>query len=118
HQALADVATLRFINDGRDSAYWGTAVVKFAHLLRLLTAAITHHVVFAFRRISAAGRTGHAHWGRSVAIDRIPVAATNSPSYVSRPSEVRLVRLRHVGVLSRVPQDVFGASLLRPVGGA
>src|SRR5258708_35446043 len=32
-------------------------------------------------------------------------------------SEIWFVRPRHVGVLARVPLDVFGASLFRPVGG-
>src|SRR5271168_3058682 len=37
---------------------------------------------------------------------------------VSRPSEIRLIRPWHVGVLSRVPLNVFGANLFRPVVGA
>jgi hypothetical protein len=45
-------------------------------------------------------------------------AATNSPSFVSGPSEVRLVRQWHIGVLPRVPLDVFGASLFFPFIGA
>src|SRR5713226_3068035 len=32
-------------------------------------------------------------------------------------SEIRLGRPRHIGVLSRVPLDVFGASLFRPLRG-
>src|SRR5271167_3672136 len=35
----------------------------------------------------------------------------------SCPSEIRLVRPRHFGVLSRVPLDVFGANRFHPVGG-
>src|SRR5271163_1634742 len=37
---------------------------------------------------------------------------------VSRPSEIWLIRPWHVGVLSRVPLNVFGANLFRPVVGA
>src|SRR5215467_864380 len=40
-----------------------------------------------------------------------------TPLRVSGPSEIRSVRPRHVGVLSRVPLDVFGASLFHPAGG-
>src|ERR1700674_2415993 len=36
----------------------------------------------------------------------------------SLPSEIRFVRPRYFGVLSRIPLDVFGANLLHPVGGA
>src|ERR1700682_6274021 len=41
---------------------------------------------------------------------------TAAPVY--RRSEIRLVRPRHCGVLSRVPPDVFGANRFRPVAAA
>src|SRR5580704_13915105 len=46
------------------------------------------------------------------------VSSSVLPRTFPAPSEVRFVRPRHIGVLSRVPLDVFGASLFLPVGGA
>src|SRR5438105_6878838 len=45
----------------------------------------------------------------------IPDAATLP--LACRPSEIRFVRPRHVGIPSRVPLDVFGAKQFRPIKG-
>src|SRR5262249_50724240 len=41
-----------------------------------------------------------------------------SSRILSRRSEIRLVRARHIRVLARIPLDVFGAGQFVPVGGA
>src|SRR5215469_8339490 len=45
---------------------------------------------------------------------RTPPQYGSTLSSISRPSEVRFVCPRHIGVLSRVPLDVFGANMFFP----
>src|SRR6266851_7472898 len=54
--------------------------------------------------------------GRSAVADSFRTLLPILPHPFLAPSEVRFVRQRHIGVLSRVPLDVFGASHFRPVG--